>query len=216
MKRFDPNGKICILEADPTRYGGIQNFVRNLAGYLPQERTFLLAYYRDLAEEKPVPTHLIRLNDNPSKCGKHIYLSGSPLRRNFALLCDLLRIRRNLEKFIKDGDTLVVNSASALLLFCSRKVLCRSRVILVQHTTPRMMYKRAFDFGGLLRFLKIARFKKFVDAAVSFVELDVGFYLMLAYRFEFCKNLCVVLQEVPHSDKCVHYLDADLDGSFTS
>ena len=58
--------------------------------------------------------------------------------------------------------------------------------------------------------------KSLSDAAVSFVELDVGFYLMLAYRFEFCKNLCVVLQEVPHSDKCVHYLDADLDGSFTS
>ena len=164
----DSNHKICILEADPTRYGGIQQFVRNLAEYLPPERTFLLAYYGGLAEEKPVSVPLIRLNGGGrhEERKKRIYLTGSPLRRNFALLCDLFRIRRNLANVLKNRDVLIVNSASALLLFCCGKVLRNCRIILVQHTASRMMYRRPFDFGGLLRPLKIACFKKSVDAFV--------------------------------------------------
>lgn len=167
-RHTDSDHKVFILEADPTRYGGIQQFVRNLTEYLPPERTFLLAYYGGLAEEKPVSVPLIRLNGGGrnEKRKKRIYLSGSPLRRNFALLCDLFRIRRNLADVLKNGDVLIVNSASSLLLFCCKTVLRNCRIVLVQHTAPRMMYRRPFDFGGLLRPLKIAFFRKFVDAFV--------------------------------------------------
>ena len=53
--------KICILEADPTRMGGIQQFCRNLAGYLPG-KAVLMAYYGDLANDKVLPVPPIKLN----------------------------------------------------------------------------------------------------------------------------------------------------------
>ena len=169
MKQNHPDSnKICILEADPTRYGGIQQFVRNLADYLPRDRAYLLAYYGDLAEEKAVSAPLIRLNDrkDSSRLEKRVYLSGTSLQRSFALLCDLFRIRRNLAGFLNPGDVLIVNSASALFLFCCKKVLQNSRIILVQHNAPRMMRRRPFDFGGLFRPLKLACFRKYADALV--------------------------------------------------
>jgi len=168
MKNADPGKKIYILEADPTRFGGIQQFVRNLAGYLPKERTFLLAYYRDLAKEKEIPVPLIRLNGTEDRCKRKnsIYLSGSSLLRSLALLFDLFRIRKNLAKILKGGDTLVVNAASAMLLFCSRKVLKNNRIVMVMHTAPRMLFRRSYNFGGIFRKYKISLFRRYVDEVV--------------------------------------------------
>lgn len=157
---------IYILEADPTRFGGIQQFVRALAGYLPQERTFLMAYYRDLAGDKELPAPLIRLNGTETSKRNGAYLSGSSLRRNFALLCDIFRVRRNLARQLKAGDTLVVNSASALLLFCSCKVLRNNRIVLVQHNSPSILFQQSYFFGGIFRRRKIALFDRHVDALV--------------------------------------------------
>jgi len=159
---------IYILEADPTRYGGIQGFVRTLAGYLPRNQTFLLAYYGGLAEDRAVSTPLIRLNgkDDRNTRWKRVYLSGSSFQRNLALLLDIPRIRKNMRRLLPGGDTLVLNSAFAMTFLCPRSVLRSNRVILVQHTAPHMMRRRAFDFGGLFRSLKIACFRQFVDTFV--------------------------------------------------
>lgn len=166
--------KIGILEADPTRFGGIQAFCRTLSGYLPADQTELLAYYGDLAYEKELQCKLVNLNDRLNRSAasrifgsrKDIYKSQSPWKRNFALLQDIPFIRRNMEKRYPGGDTIVINSASALLLFLTKKVLKNNRIILVQHNDPEVMYKRSFDFGGFFRKCKIRLFEKYVDTFV--------------------------------------------------
>lgn len=171
--------KIGILEADPTRFGGVQEFVRTLGGYLPPEKVELLAYYGDLANEKQVPCCLVELNNRKQRSfvsrlffssRKNVYYSHSSLKRNFALLLDLFHIRKTLEGRYPGGDTLIANSASALLFFCSRKVLKNNRIVLVQHTDPRIMYSRSFDFGGFFRKKKIEIFRKYVDTFVLLSE----------------------------------------------
>ena len=39
-----------------------------------------------------------------------------------------------------------------------------------------MMHKRDFDFGGLLPFLKIARFRKFVDTLVMLSPCEKEYF----------------------------------------
>lgn len=170
--------KVGILEADPTRFGGIQEFVRTLASYLPPEQTELLAYYGDLTQEKPLPCRLVLLNNRESRSffsrcfrsQKNDYYSNSSLRRKIALLQDLFHIRKNLEKRYPGGDILIVNSVSSLMLFCSKKVLKNNQIILVQHSDPRIMYHRSFDFGGIFRRRKIELFRKYVDVFVLLSE----------------------------------------------
>ncbi len=165
------NEKTGILEADPTCFGGIQAFVRTLASYLPEEKTELLAYYGDLAYDKDLPCKLVHLNDRDKKSvffrifgsRGNAYKSNSSIKKNLALLMDLLYIRCRINKLYPGGDTIVVNSASALLLFLSRKVLKNNRIVLVQHTTPRIMQQRNFDFGGFFCRYKIGLFRKYVD-----------------------------------------------------
>lgn len=109
------NNHVYILEADPTRYGGIQEFCRNLGQYLPEKST-LLAYYGNLAYDKQVSSPLVKLNH--AGFIKKAYFSQSNFWRIFSLLANLWQIRRNLARQLQDGDTLVLNSASAMLLFC--------------------------------------------------------------------------------------------------
>ena len=110
--------KIYILEADPTRYGGIQQFCRNLAEYLP-DKAVLLAYYGDLAYEKAVPCPVVKINNR--KFFKGVYLSLSGLLKNLVLLLDIPQIRRNLAKQLNPGDTLLINSASAMFFSAAKK-----------------------------------------------------------------------------------------------
>lgn len=166
---------IYILEADPTRIGGIQQFVRNLAEYMPPDRTSLLAYYGDLSYDKQPVCNIHNLNDrlHTSWIGRlfgnskrELYLSKSDIIRYFALLCDLMHIRKNLKKLLTGGDTLILNSASAMLLFCSKQILQNNRIILVQHNAPHILRTRNFDFGGVFRKQKIVLFKKYIDCFV--------------------------------------------------
>lgn len=153
---------IYILEADPTTFGGIQQFVRNLASYLPPEKVTLLAYYGALAHYKQVAVPLFKIPDSPRAIW---YRSSISWVRNLALLFDIPRIRRKLEHLLHD-DTLVLNSAFAMFFLCTPKVLRENRIILIQHTSPRIMKRRSFDFGGIFQRGKIAFFKKYVETFV--------------------------------------------------
>lgn len=199
--------KIGILEADPTRFGGIQGFVRTLSGYLPSGRTFLVSYYADKANDKTLSCSTIDLNDRNSRswltkfiCSrKGWYLSGFGFKRNLALLLDLFIIRRNLQKEFSGGDTLVLNSASSMMLFCTKKVLENNRIVLVQHNDPQIMSSRKFDFGGFFRSYKIKLFKRFVDDFVMLSPLE---------KAEFSKwlpldgkNCHVIRHSVPFPDR---------------
>lgn len=164
---------IYILEADPTAFGGIQQFVRSLGSYLPQEQVTLLAYYGKLSHYKKVETPLLNVrelaNSGFSKrlsfCWDWGYRSSFPYFRNLALLLDIPRIRCALECLLHN-DTLVLNSASAMFLLCTPKVLRENRIILVQHTCPRMMKRRAYDFGGVFRKWKLSFFQRYVETFV--------------------------------------------------
>ena len=94
--------------------------------------------------------------------------------RNIALLLDLPKIRRRLAGQLAPGDTLVVNSASAMLLFCRRSVLKNHKIVLIQHNAPFIMYRRSFDFGGLFRRLKIALFRKYVNTFVMLSPFEAA------------------------------------------
>ena len=153
--------KVYILEADPTRFGGIQKFCLTLAGFFP-DQAVLLAYYGALAGDRTTAAPVVRLNTGKRRA----YLSRSGLLRALALASDIPGIRKNMKKNMPGGDTLVLNSAFAMTFLCPRSVLRSNRVILVQHTAPRMMRRRAFDFGGLFRSLKISCFRKYVDTFV--------------------------------------------------
>lgn len=155
---------IYILEADPTAFGGIQQFVRNLASYFPQDQVTLLAYYGELAGSKQVDSPLRKILEHGSFLRRG-YRSSSAKIRNLALLLDIPRIRRKLEQLL-NGDTLVLNSAFAMYFLCTPKLLKENRIILVQHTCPRMMKRRAFDFGGVFQKAKIACFRKYVGTFV--------------------------------------------------
>lgn len=155
---------IYILEADPTAFGGIQQFVRNLASFFPQNQVTLLAYYGDLSGCKPVDAPLRIILEHGSFLRRG-YRSPSARIRNLALLLDIPRIRRTLEQMLH-GDTLVLNSAFAMFFLCTPKLLRENRIVLVQHTCPRMMKRRAFDFGGVFQKAKIACFRKYVGTFV--------------------------------------------------
>lgn len=206
--------KVGILEADPSRIGGIQRFVCSLAEYLPEEKVDLLAYYADLAHDRIVERNIVLLNDR-QKSGKLMnflgsrkgdYLADSSLHRSIALLRDIWRIRYNLKKRFPGGDTLVLNSASAMLLFCPLSVLKKNRIILVQHNNPKIMLQRPFDFGGILKKYKILLFNKYVDDFVMlspFEKKEFEKWLPLAG-----KNCHVIRHALPFPEKLLESFPA--------
>lgn len=163
-----------ILVDDPTCYGGIQQFSRDLAAVLGKYiRVVLLAYSGTLSELKPCGAEVIRLNHAERRPwwtrwllgGAEVYLHPG-WRRNLALLADSLQIRRRLAETMKDGGILLINAFHAAHLFVPRCVMKRNTVCFVQHSSPAQIYKWRYDFGGFFRRTKLRMFNEYVDAMV--------------------------------------------------
>ncbi len=173
--------KLAILVDDPTCYGGIQQFSRDLAGMLGGDglTVELLAYSGALSGLKPCDARIVRLNETEKRRGAVRLLRGGPQRylacgplRLGALLLDIPRIRRRIREVLPGGDVLLINSFHSAHLFVPREVLRNNRVIFVQHTSPSQLYQWRYDFGGWLRRWKIELFNRYVDALVTLSPLE--------------------------------------------
>lgn len=206
---------LYILVDDPSCYGGIQQFVRDL------ERTLsdcievkILAYFGTLSGLKACPDNVIRLNfaENRSRFMR-IFLGGAEtyckpsLKRTLALLWDSFQIRKKLKKILSGNDILLINAFHTAHLFVPHKVLKHNTICFVQHNSPAQLYAWKYDFGGLCRNHKINLFNKYVDAMVflsPFEQKEISGYLDLT-----CKHTAVIrhqteLPDVPvtATDRC--------------
>ncbi len=183
--------KLAILVDDPTCYGGIQQFSRDLAGMLGQDgiSVELLAYSGALSGLKPCSARIVRLNEAEKRHGAVRLLRGGPRRylscgplRLGALLGDIPQIRRKISEVLPGGDVLLINSFHSAHLFMPHEVLRNNRVIFVQHNSPEQLYHWRYDFGGWLRRQKIELFNRYVDALVTLSpreEMGLARYLRL-------------------------------------
>ena len=168
--------KLAILVDDPTCYGGIQQFSRDLAGMLEQDglTVELLAYSGALSGLKPCGARIVRLNEAEKRRGVVRLLRGGAPRylscgalRLGALLLDIPQVRRRIREVLPGGDVLLINSFHSAHLFVPREVLRNNRVIFVQHNSPEQLYRWRYDFGGWLWRQKIELFNRYVDALVT-------------------------------------------------
>ncbi len=166
--------KLFILVDDPTAYGGIQQFSRNLAAMLQEQlQVVLLVYSGALAQRKSCSGEIVRLNESERRTGWSRRWRGGPetylqtgWRRVAALLLDIPDIRRSLLRQMTGGDILLINSVHSASCFVPEQVLRNNRVIFVQHTAPEQMRLWRYDFGGWSRRSKVAMFNRYADALV--------------------------------------------------
>ncbi len=169
--------KLAILLDDPTCYGGMQQFSRDLAEMLGERdrmQVELLAYSGALSGLKACGARIVRLNEAEKRRGIVRLLRGGPRRylscgplRLASLVLDIPQIRRRMREILPGGDVLLINSFHSAHLFVPRDVLKKNQVIFVQHSSPGQLYRWRYDFGGWLRRQKIELFKRYVDALVT-------------------------------------------------